>query len=60
MYFNWYGHILLHSVFFNKTFPLEGWFNKEKDKACFFILKLLYGRKQPETCLNHEPSTCLR
>jgi hypothetical protein len=24
-------------------------------KTCFFILRLVYGWKQPETRLNHEP-----
>jgi hypothetical protein len=24
-------------------------------RPVFFILKLVYGWKQPETCLNHEP-----
>ena len=41
-----------HPPFFFKTFCLH--------QACFFILKLVYGWKQLETCLNHEPSTCLR
>jgi hypothetical protein len=26
-------------------------------KACFLILKLVYGWKQPETCLNHKHNT---
>jgi hypothetical protein len=40
--------------------PLSTIFNLSQVEACFFILKLVYGWKQPETCLNHEPQTCLR